>query len=101
LRRNEILKLKWRDVDLENRTVTVIAENARTQRERTVGITSRLLAELERLHRNRARITCPVQVSGNRRKQADKHALYDKADKLFLNKPIVNPGAILMRQSLV
>ncbi len=50
LRRGEILKLRWNDVDLVGRTITVIAENAKTARERTVGITSRLLVELTRLH---------------------------------------------------
>jgi hypothetical protein len=50
--------------------------------------------------RNRARITCPFQVSGNRRKQADKHTLYDKADKLFLNKPLATFAPMVRTTSI-
>lgn len=49
MRRGEILKLKWNDVDLEKRTITVIALNSKTARPRTVGITKLLYSELERL----------------------------------------------------
>jgi len=49
LRQGEILKLRWRDVDLDARTITVIAMNSKTARPRTVGITNRLRVELEQL----------------------------------------------------
>lgn len=49
LRQGEILKLVWRDVDLDARTITVIAMNSKTARPRTVGITNRLGVELKRL----------------------------------------------------
>ena len=49
MRRGELLKLRWRDVDLEARAITITAMNSKTARERTVGITNRLQAELEKL----------------------------------------------------
>jgi integrase len=49
MRQGEILKLRWRDVDLEARTITVIAMNSKTAKPRTVGITNRLRIELEKL----------------------------------------------------
>jgi len=49
MRRGEILKLCWRDVDFLARTITVTAMNSKTARPRTIGITNRLIAELQRL----------------------------------------------------
>lgn len=49
MRRGELLKLCWRDVDLTARTITIIAMNSKTAKPRTVGITNRLRAELMRL----------------------------------------------------
>jgi len=49
MRQGEILKLRWRDIDLDARTITVIAMNSKTARPRTVGITNRLQIELEKL----------------------------------------------------
>jgi integrase len=49
MRRGEILKLCWRDVDLDARTITVIAMNSKTGKPRTVGMTARLADELARL----------------------------------------------------
>lgn len=49
MRRGEILKLRWRDVNLEARTITVTAMNSKTARARQVGITNRLLIELQKL----------------------------------------------------
>ncbi|NOT64266.1 MAG: tyrosine-type recombinase/integrase [Acidobacteria bacterium] len=49
MRKGELLKLCWRDVDLEGRTIAVIAMNSKTAKPRTVGLTSRLHAELTRL----------------------------------------------------
>lgn len=48
-RRGELLKLRWQDVDMVSRTITIIAENSKTARARTIGITPRLYNELERL----------------------------------------------------
>jgi integrase len=49
LRRGEVVKLKWRDVGLDARTITVVAMNSKTARERTVGMTARLYDELVKL----------------------------------------------------
>lgn len=49
MRCGEILKLCWRDVNLERRTITVTAMNSKTARARQVGITNRLLSELQKL----------------------------------------------------
>jgi len=48
-RQGEAFKLQWRDVDFDNRLITIKAFNTKTMRERQVGITGRLYAELERL----------------------------------------------------
>jgi integrase len=48
-RRNELLTLAWRDVDLPRGVITVRAINAKTGRARTLPITPRLADELERL----------------------------------------------------
>lgn len=45
-RRGEILKLKWAEVDLDRRTITVRAFNAKTARSRTVAMTTRVYADL-------------------------------------------------------
>lgn len=48
-RRGELFKLRWSDVDLKNRILTIKAENSKTAKRRTIGITLRLQEELERL----------------------------------------------------
>lgn len=48
LRRGEIFTLRWSDIDLERRTVTVRAFNSKTARSRTVAMTVRVYQELER-----------------------------------------------------
>ncbi len=50
LRRNEILQLRWNDVDLAGRLIVVRASTTKTMRERTVGLTDRLTGELQRLY---------------------------------------------------
>lgn len=50
MRQGEILKLCWRDVDLENRIITVAAFNTKTMRERQISMTTRLAIEFERLY---------------------------------------------------
>lgn len=49
MRRGEIFTLRWRDVDLDNRTINIQAFNTKTMRERSIKITPRLFRELERL----------------------------------------------------
>ena len=48
-RLREILKLRWRDVDMREGIITIQAFNTKTMRERHVAITTRLALELERL----------------------------------------------------
>jgi integrase len=50
MRRGELFKLRWRDVDLDGRLIRITAFNSKTARPRSVAITPRLYAELERLH---------------------------------------------------
>jgi integrase len=52
LRRGEVFTLRWSDVDLDRRTVTVTALNSKTARPRTVALTIRAYQELERLWQN-------------------------------------------------
>lgn len=49
LRRGEILKLKWKDVDLVSRTINIVALNTKTATARSVGMTPRVYDELTRL----------------------------------------------------
>ncbi len=49
MRRGEILKLKWLDVDLTNGVIRLRATTTKTEQPRTVGMTARLHAELSRL----------------------------------------------------
>src|SRR5262249_28483703 len=50
MRRGEILKLTWSDVDIENRIITVRAFNTKNMRERQVSMTCRLARELEAIY---------------------------------------------------
>ncbi|HEX7174377.1 MAG TPA: site-specific integrase [Pyrinomonadaceae bacterium] len=50
MRRGEIITLRWRDVDFDNRVITIQAFNTKTMRERQVSMTTRLALELERLY---------------------------------------------------
>jgi integrase len=50
-RRGELLKLRWRHVDLRARVITVVAENCKTARARKVGVTPRLHDELTLLYK--------------------------------------------------
>jgi integrase len=49
MRRGELLKLCWRDVDLENRLISILAFNTKTAKARTVGMTQRVYDELTSL----------------------------------------------------
>lgn len=46
MRKGELTKLKWKDVGLDSKTITIVAMNSKTARERTVGMTTRLHTEL-------------------------------------------------------
>jgi integrase len=48
-RRGELLKLKWRDVDLEKGAITVIATNAKTNRQRMIDLEPISMAELRKM----------------------------------------------------
>lgn len=52
MRQGEIFKLRWRDVDLENRVIYLQSLNTKTLRDRTAPVTSRLKRELEDLREN-------------------------------------------------
>ena len=48
-RLREILKLRWRDVDMQEGIITIQAFNTKTMRERQLAITTRLAIEFEKL----------------------------------------------------
>ncbi len=52
MRRGEIFKLKWSDIDFENGIINIKAFNTKTLRERQVAMTSRLSQELYTLWEN-------------------------------------------------
>jgi integrase len=49
MRRGEMFKLKWADVDFQNRIITIHAFNTKTMRERQVAMSARLTLELRGL----------------------------------------------------
>lgn len=49
MRRGEIFKMKWQDVDFEANEIRIPLTNTKTEEARTVGITPRLREELEKL----------------------------------------------------
>jgi integrase len=55
MRQGEILKLRWRDVNLSDHVITITGLNTKTMRERQVSITTRLSSELDRLPAERVR----------------------------------------------
>jgi integrase len=52
MRRGELFKLKWSDIDFKNEKITIRAMNSKTARARIVGITPRLHEELTKLWQN-------------------------------------------------
>lgn len=48
-RRGELFKMQWADVDLVNCEITLLVSNTKTEQERRVPVTARLLTELQRL----------------------------------------------------
>lgn len=49
MRRGELFKLQWRDVNFEKNLITVQATNSKTEKERVIGMTPRVRVELNRL----------------------------------------------------
>lgn len=49
MRKGELLKLRWKDVDLPLRVITVTALNSKTAKPREIGMTQRVCEELSRL----------------------------------------------------
>ncbi|HMV83695.1 MAG TPA: site-specific integrase [Blastocatellia bacterium] len=49
LRKSEMLALRWADVDLESGMIRARSSTTKTRKARTIGMTSRLKAELERM----------------------------------------------------
>ena len=49
MRKGEIIKLRWQDVDFPMRTITIIAFNSKTAKAREVGMTPRVYDELKNL----------------------------------------------------
>lgn len=49
MRKGELLKLRWRDIDLTDEVITVQATNTKTEKTRLIGMTARVKSELERL----------------------------------------------------
>lgn len=49
MRRGELFKLKWNDVNIERGVITILATNTKVERERHVGMTSRVKEELRKL----------------------------------------------------
>ncbi len=50
MRRGELLKLKWQDIDFDNRLIYIRATTTKTMRERTVGLTQRLFKVLQQAY---------------------------------------------------
>lgn len=50
MRRGEILKLKWVDIDLDNRLIAIQAFNTKTMKERQIAMTERLASELQTIY---------------------------------------------------
>jgi integrase len=49
MRKGEILKLRWQNIDLENRLIIVLATNTKTQTARLIPMTDRVFNELSKL----------------------------------------------------
>ncbi len=49
MRRGELLKLKWQDIDLNSATITVQATNTKTEKTRLIGMTDRVNENLAKL----------------------------------------------------
>jgi integrase len=63
MRRGEIFKLRWEDVDLSRKVMRIEATHTKTLKRRDVGITDRLAAELERMRRFKGRASLVFGVT--------------------------------------
>lgn len=57
MRKGEILKLRWQNIDFENRLIIVAATNTKTQTARLIPMTDRVLTELNRLWEQSGKIS--------------------------------------------
>ena len=53
MRRGEILKLRWQDIDFENKRVRILGTHTKTERERLAPLSDRAASELLALRQNR------------------------------------------------
>jgi integrase len=65
-RMREILKLRWRDVELQEGSLTIQAFNTKTMRERKVAITTRLAIELRKLWESSEKQTDAIVFGGGK-----------------------------------
>lgn len=49
MRRGEILKLRWQDLDIENNTIRIVGTHTKSERQRVAPLTNRTIAELRKL----------------------------------------------------
>lgn len=70
MRRNEILKTKWKDVDLRLGMIRVPAENAKTKRGRLIPIDENLIAALDSIER-KSEYVFVNSWTGDRRRDVD------------------------------
>jgi integrase len=52
MRRGELFKLRWSDIDFTNRLINILAFNTKTAKARTIGMTQRVYDELSELWEN-------------------------------------------------
>ena len=55
LRRGELFKLKWKDIDFLSSTIIIQATNSKTEKQRTVGMTPRIKQEIKQLWESSAK----------------------------------------------
>ena len=70
MRRGEILKMKWKDIDLRLGTIRIPAENSKTKRERFIPIDSNLAMEIDSIEKKGEYIFLN-DWTGDRRKDID------------------------------
>ncbi|MFV0389194.1 MAG: tyrosine-type recombinase/integrase [Pyrinomonadaceae bacterium] len=88
MRKGEQLKLKWEDVNFNESIITVLATNTKTEKERLIGMTSRVKAELKELWnmspKNREILVFGIENNFKRAwKSALKEAGLDNSDLRF------------------
>lgn len=71
MRRNEILKMKWKDINLNLGTIRIPAENSKTKKERVIPIDSNLIIELDLIEKKSEYVFMNPET-GKRRKDIRK-----------------------------